>query len=200
MIAIDDILISEDVVEEHFVCDLLKCKGACCVEGDGGAPLDVDELKILDAIYEKVEPFLEQDGINAISERGKYVFEKDHEYTGYGTPLIGNTGACAYRIIKADGVAACGIEKAWEAGAVDFRKPVSCHLYPIRIKEYETMTAVNYEVWDICDAACALGDQLKVPAYRFVKDGLIRKFGEEFYQRLEGSAAYMKKNEQRSSH
>jgi hypothetical protein len=199
MIAIDDILISDDVVSEHFVCNLVKCRGACCVEGDGGAPLEREELPVLDEIYDKLEPFLADDGIEAIRERGRYVFEKDDEYTGYGTPLIGDTGACAYRVINDNGVAACGIEKAWEAGAVEFRKPISCHLYPIRIKEYETMTAVNYEVWDICDAACALGDELKVPAYRFVKEGLIRKFGEEFYQRLEGSAAYMTRNEQRSN-
>lgn len=195
MIVIDDILISDDVVSEHFICDLSKCKGACCVEGDGGAPLDEEELPLLDKEYANIEPFLMEDGIEAIRERGKYVFESDDEYTGYGTPLIGNTGACAYRTFDKKGIAVCGIEKAFEAGATKFRKPVSCHLYPIRIKKYETITAVNYEVWDICSAACALGDQMKVPAYVFVKEGLIRKFGEEFYKRLEGSAAYMKKHE-----
>lgn len=199
MIAIDDILISADVVEEHFVCDLNRCKGACCVEGDGGAPLSDDELPVLDDIFEMLRPFLEQDGIEAVEKQGRYVFESDSDYTGYGTPLIGDTGACAYRVIGKNGIASCGIEKAWEAGAVPFRKPVSCHLYPIRVKEYESMTAVNYEVWDICDPACALGDKLKVPAYRFVREALIRRFGEDFYNRLDGAAEYMKKNEQRSS-
>lgn len=181
---IDDILVSDDVVDVKFVCDLTRCKGACCVEGDGGAPLEVDELKLLDDHYAAIEPFLTEKGRAAIEAQGKYLFEKDDEYTGYGTPLIGNTGACAYVTFDGQGVAQCGIEQAWAAGAIPFRKPVSCHLYPVRVKVYEEITAVNYETWDICSPACELGKSLQVPVYQFVRDGLIRRFGEEFYEQL----------------
>lgn len=192
MIVIDDILISDDVVDKKFVCDLSKCKGACCIEGDGGAPLEVDELQIMEDIYEKVKPYMSEKGIAAVEKKGKYVFEKDDEYTGYGTPLIGNTGACAYVVEDENGMALCSIEQAHKDGIVDFKKPISCHLYPIRIKELKLNTAVNYDYWDICDDACKLGKSLKMPTYKFVKDGLIRKFGEEFYAQLDGAAKFKK--------
>ncbi len=195
MIVIDNILISDDVAEKQFVCDLNKCKGACCVEGDGGAPLELDEMKALDAVYEAVKPYMTKKGIATVEEKGKYVFEKDDEYTGYGTPLIGNTGACAYVNFDDKGIAQCSIEQAFNDGVVSFHKPISCHLYPIRIKEYKHSTAVNYERWDICDDACTLGAQLKVPTYIFVKNALIKKFGEEFYEQLEGAVAYKNKQE-----
>lgn len=195
MIVIDDILVSDDVIQKQFVCDLKKCKGACCVEGDGGAPLEVDELKILEEQYEKIEPYMTEKGKAAVAEKGKYVFEKDDQYTGYGTPLIGNTGACAYVNFNEKGIAYCSIEQAYNDGIIDFRKPISCHLYPIRINEYKHSTAVNYEVWNICNDACTLGAQLKVPTYIFVKDALIRKFGEEFYEQLEGAVEFMNKKD-----
>jgi len=150
----------------------------------------VDELKTLEDIYDTIEPYLSERGKGAIAEKGKYVFEKDDHYTGYGTPLIGNTGECAYVVFDENGITKCSIEQAFLDGKVDFKKPVSCHIYPIRIKEYETITAVNYEVWEICSDACILGAELKVPAYQFVKDGLIRKFGEEFYAQLDGAAKF----------
>ncbi|MEZ5007056.1 MAG: DUF3109 family protein [Chitinophagales bacterium] len=196
MIVIDDILISDDVIEKQFVCDLKKCKGACCIEGDGGAPLEVDELKILEDEYEKFEPYMTEIGKQAIAEQGKYVFEKDDFYTGYGTPLIGNTGACAYVNYDEKGVALCSIEQAFNDGKITFRKPISCHLYPVRIKEYKKSTAVNYETWNICSDACTLGAKLKVPTYVFVKDALIRKFGEEFYEQLDGAAQFKNKQEE----
>ena len=195
MIVIDDILISDDVVEKQFVCNLKRCKGACCIEGDGGAPLEVEELKILDEIYEVVEPYMSEEGKKAVEEKGKYVFEKDDEYTGYGTPLIGNTGACAYVTLDENGITKCTIEQAYLDKKIDFQKPVSCHLYPIRVKEYETITAVNYEVWDICSDACVLGAELKVPAYQFVKEGLIRRFGADFYAQLEGAVNFKEQGE-----
>ena len=187
MIAIDDKLISDDVIEERFVCDLTACKGVCCVEGDFGAPLEGDEPEMLEKVYEAVKPYLTPAGIKAIEEQGFYVKEED----GKRTPLIEGK-ACAY-ITKENGVILCGIDKAYREGKVDWQKPVSCHLYPIRVKKYKDYEAVNYERWEICKAACALGDKLKMPVYRFLKEALIRKYGESFYNALDAAAEYVKK-------
>ncbi|MFN8283007.1 MAG: DUF3109 family protein [Chitinophagales bacterium] len=187
MILIDDVLISDDVIDVQFVCNIKKCKGICCVEGDSGAPVEKSETKILKKIYPKIKKYLLPEGIKAIEEQGTFVDEPDDEYTPFATPLI-DGGACAYVNYEKDGTISCAIEKAWKDGATDFRKPISCHLYPIRIKQMETVTAVNYDVWDICGDACKLGKSLKVPVYVFLKDALIRKFGEEFYITLEHAA------------
>lgn len=183
MILIDDIIISDDVVEKHFVCNLKACKGACCVEGDSGAPLDSDEVQILEKHIDKILPYLTEKGRSAIAQQGVFIVEEDDEYTGLATPLIEGQ-ACAYAQYDPSGTTYCGIEKAYLEGVIPFRKPVSCHLYPVRIKNYDTITAVNFDEWDICDPACTLGKELKVPVYVFVKDALIRKFGEAFYEVL----------------
>jgi hypothetical protein len=180
MLAIENKLVSEDLIEEQFVCDLNACKGACCVEGDTGAPLDEKELAILDSIYEKVKPYLRADGI-AVLEKERYVWEEEDKK--WKTPLVA-AGPCAY-VNYDNGIAICGIEKAYKDGKVDFQKPVSCHLYPVRIKEYDGFEAVNYERWNICKAACKNGKKFKVPVFKFVKDALIRKYGQEFYNALE---------------
>ncbi len=186
MILIDDKIISDDVVEKQFVCNLEACKGACCWEGDYGAPLTDEEQEILVKIYEDVKPFLTAEGIAAIEAQGVFTyFKKAKEY---GTPLINNR-ACAYMTYDELGIAKCGIEQAHKAGKTDFLKPISCHLYPIRIESYEGFDAVNYDKWEICSAACTLGEKLKIPAYQFVKEALIRKYGEQFYEALEGAAA-----------
>ena len=187
MILIDDILISDDVIEKQFVCNISKCKGICCVEGDSGAPVEKSETKILKKIYPKIKNYLLPEGIKAIEEQGAFVDEPDDEYTAYATPLI-DGGACAYVNYEKDGTISCGIEKAWKDGVTDFQKPISCHLYPIRLKPMEDIIAVNYDVWDICSDACKLGKGLKVPVYVFLKDALIRKFGEEFYKALDEAA------------
>ena len=183
MILIDDVLISDDVVEKQFVCNLSACKGACCIEGDSGAPVEEDEIAPLQQNIDKILPYLTEEGRNAIAAQGVYITEEDDEYTGLATPLI-NGGACAYIAYRPDGTVTCGIEEAYNDRKISFRKPISCHLYPIRIKNYDTVTAVNFDEWDICNDACTLGKQLKVPVYVFVKDALIRKFGEDFYEVL----------------
>ncbi len=180
MFQIGNTLISEEILSEEFVCNLSKCKGICCVEGDSGAPLNEDELPILDDIYEDIKPYLRPEGIAAIEKSGKYERDSDGEWV---TPLV-NGGECAYVIFDEKGITKCGIEKAWEEGAVDYKKPISCHLYPVRLKEYKKFTAVNYHVWDICSDACALGKELKVNVVHFLKDALIRKFGQEWYDEL----------------
>ena len=184
MIQIDDKLISEDLFSEEFVCNLAKCKGICCVEGDAGAPLDEDETKILDEIYPKIKPYLRPEGIQAIEEQGTYTLDFEGDLV---TPLV-NNAECAYVIFDEKGYTKCAIEKAYEDGVIDWQKPISCHLYPIRITEYSNFSAINYHEWDICSDACTLGKELGVKVYQFLKKPLIRKYGEDFYQTLSETA------------
>ncbi|MFK7050438.1 MULTISPECIES: DUF3109 family protein [Flavobacterium] len=180
MFQIGKTIVSEDILEKEFVCNLTACKGACCIDGDSGAPLLEDELPILENIYPKIKHLLRPEGLEAIEKQGTWVKDKDNEL---GTPLIDNKD-CAYVIFK-EGNALCGIEEAYNQGLVDWKKPVSCHLYPIRIKDFTSFQAVNYDRWDICSDACSLGKELKVPIYKFVKEALVRRFGTEWYEELE---------------
>ena len=181
MIQLHNTLISEDIIEKEFVCNLSKCKGACCVEGDAGAPLTDEETAILENIFETVKPYLRPEGVAAIQDQGTWIVGDDGEKE---TPLV-NGSECAYVIFDDKGITKCGIEKAHEDGQVDFKKPVSCHLYPVRIKSYSEFDAVNYHKWPICSDACTLGKELEVPIHRFVKDALIRKYGEAWWKELD---------------
>lgn len=174
-------IVSEDIIEKDFVCNLSACKGACCIDGDAGAPLEEAETKIMASIYPKVKPFLRQKGIDAIEQQGVYIKGEDGEWE---TPLI-NGADCAYVIFDNNNVALCAIEEAYNQGEISFKKPVSCHLYPVRVKDYSEFSAVNYHKWQVCDDACALGKELQMPVYKFVKAALIRKFGEDWYTELE---------------
>lgn len=174
-------IVSEEIIENDFVCNLTACKGACCVDGNAGAPVADDETDTLRDIFDQVRPYLRPEGIAAIEEQGPYVKGDDGEWE---TPLV-NGNECAYVTFSDQGVAKCGIEEAYEQGAVSWKKPISCHLYPVRVREYTELTAVNYHKWEICDPACALGEELKVPIYKFVKEALIRKFGADWYAELE---------------
>ena len=184
MFQIGKAIVSDDILEKEFVCNLSACKGACCIDGEAGAPLEDKETEILVDIYADVKPFLRAEVVSAIEEQGAFIKGTDGEWE---TPLI-NKEECAYVIYSGKGIAKCGIEEAYNNGATKWRKPVSCHLYPVRITEYEELTAVNYHKWQICDPACSLGEELKIPIYRFVKEALIRKFGKEWYQKLENIA------------
>ena len=188
MFQIGKTVISEEILENDFVCNLSACKGACCVDGEAGAPLEDEEIKILKEIYPKVKPFLRKEGIEAIEEQGPYVKGLDGEWE---TPLV-NGSECAYVVFDKKGTALCGIEEAYNQGEIQWKKPVSCHLYPIRIQQYSEFAAVNYHKWHICDDACSLGKELGVPVYRFVKQALIRKFGESWYEELEKVAKEIK--------
>lgn len=174
-------IVSEDIIKKDFVCNLSACKGACCVDGDAGAPLEQKETEILKSIYPKVKPFLRPESIEAIEAQGTYITADDGELE---TPLI-NGADCAYVIYNEDNIALCAIEEAYNQGKISWKKPVSCHLYPVRVKDYSEFSAVNYHKWQICDDACSLGKELQVPVYKFVKEGLIRKFGEDWYAELE---------------
>ncbi len=174
-------IVSEEVIKKDFVCNLSACKGACCIDGDAGAPLDKEEIEMLEAIYPKVKPFLREEGIKAIEEQGTYITTEEGELE---TPLINNAD-CAYVVFDENEVAMCGIEEAYNQGEINWKKPVSCHLYPVRVSDYTEFSAVNYHRWQICDDACELGKELGVPVYKFVKEALIRKFGEDWYIELE---------------
>ncbi|WP_159800329.1 DUF3109 family protein [Flavobacterium sp. MK4S-17] len=182
-------IVSEDILEKEFVCNLSACKGACCIDGDAGAPLTKEETLILEEIYPKVKPFLRKEGIAAIEGQGTWVTGTDGDLE---TPLIDNKD-CAYVIFDGK-TALCGIEQAYNQGLVNWKKPVSCHLYPIRVKDFTEFAAVNYDRWDICSDACALGKELEVPVYKFVREALIRRFGQDWYNELEKVAAELKDN------
>ncbi|CAA0146199.1 conserved hypothetical protein [Tenacibaculum maritimum] len=177
-------IISEDIIKKDFVCNLSACKGACCIDGDAGAPLEKEETDILEKIYPKVKPFLRKEGIQAIEEQGTWITS---DFGELETPLIGDAD-CAYVIFDDKNTALCAIEEAYNQGIIDWKKPISCHLYPIRVQNYTEFSAVNYNKWKICNDACSLGKELQVPIYKFVKQALIRKFGQNWYDELEKEA------------
>lgn len=190
MIAIDNILISDDVVSKQFVCDLSKCHGGCCEEGDAGAPLADEELDLIIELYETIKPYLTKEAIEEIEANGKYVYHKDF---GWVTPTLSSDNEiCVYAIREKNGLIKCAFEKAYNDGKIKWKKPVSCHLFPIVAKKSKDKTSwlVNYWPREIlCKPACVLGEKLKVPVYQFLKEPLIRKFGEEFYTMLETTAS-----------
>lgn len=188
MVQIDDKIISLDVFEQQFVCDLSACKGACCVEGDSGAPLESEEADILAQIYDKVKPFMREEGIKEVEDQGFSVIDKDGDLT---TPLVNNK-ECAFVSFDQNGTAKCSIEQAYNKGDVDFKKPISCHLFPIRIQKYDDFEAVNYESIKICEPACNCGQKLQVPVYKFLKEPLIRLYGESWYHTLSEAAVELK--------
>lgn len=181
MITVGNAVISDDIAENQFVCDLQKCKGACCEEGEYGAPLEDDELETLEMIYVDIEDFLSEEGKKEIAKSGKYGKDPDGEYS---TPVIKGR-ECAYAVRTEDSKLQCGIENAYKAGRTTFRKPISCQLYPIRITKYDHYDALNYHRWHICNPACELGQKLSMPIYKFVKDALVRKYGREWYRELQ---------------
>ena len=188
MIAIDNKLISDEVITEHFVCDLTKCKGGCCEDGDAGAPLTKEELDMLLESYDAAKEFMTPEGIAVIEKLGKYTYDRDF---GWVTTTI-NEGICAYGYRDKKGVIMCSFEQAYNKGLTKWKKPISCHLYPIKISRSHIdpdMEYLNYEPREeLCSGGCKLGDKLKVPAYVFLKDALVRKYGEEFYEMLEAAA------------
>ena len=186
MIAIDNILVSDNVIEKQFVCDLNKCKGGCCEEGDAGAPLDEEELDIVSKLYEKIKPYLTAPSIAEIEKKGKYVYHKEF---GWVTPTLGNDKEiCVYGVRDEKGIIKCAFEQAYYNGVISWKKPISCHLFPVITKKgrHGDYEKVNYEPREkLCSPACVLGKKLQVPTYEFLKEALIRKYGEEFYSALD---------------
>jgi len=181
LIAIDNILVSDEVVEAQFVCDLHKCKGGCCEDGDAGAPLEKEEMKIIDENFNAIESYLSPEGLVEIKRKGNFVYDKEF---GWVTPTI-NGGICAYGFRDRQGIIKCGIEAAYYDGKLDWKKPISCHLFPIKTFRAKEHTMVNYEPREtLCKPGCVLGKKVKMPVYQFLKEALERKFGEDFYTAL----------------
>jgi hypothetical protein len=184
MIIIDNVLVSDEIVQEQFVCDLSKCKGACCVDGDAGAPLEEEEKAKIEEVFEKVKPYLNERSLQEIEKQGRYVWNDEF---GWVTPAI-DGGICVYATFDDLGIVKCGIEQAYRDGKIDWKKPISCHLFPIRIEKSSDgkQDYVNYEPReDLCKPGCKLGKKLKVPVYEFLKEPLTRKYGADFYNTLD---------------
>ena len=177
MIQIGTSIVSLDIFDRHFVCDLAKCRGMCCVCGESGAPLEDSETGILEKIYPKVKKYMTRAGIAAVEKYGVYDTDWDSDRV---TPLIGKSEDCAYSF-KENGIVYCAVEKAFINGEIDFRKPVSCHLYPIRITRCGDFEAVNYHNWDICKNTA---EKTGTPLYIFLKEPLTRKYGSKWYGEL----------------
>jgi hypothetical protein len=188
MLEIGRTVVSLDILEKKFLCDLLKCKGACCVEGDSGAPVTPDEVRIIEESYSEFESYIPENHRKAIKDQGFAVIDIEGDLV---TPLVDNL-QCAYSF-EEKGIIKCGIEKAFLDGKITFRKPVSCHLFPIRITEYKRFDAVNYEQIDICQPGRDCGKSEKLPVYVFLKEPLIRKYGEEWYEQLSYAAENLPK-------
>ncbi len=183
MIEIDDKIVSEDILLNHFACDIAQCKGICCVEGNAGAPLDVEEVDILEQEYDNYKPYMTSEGIDSVERQGFMVIDEDGDYT---TPLV-NDAECAYAYVE-NGITLCAIEKAWRLGECSFPKPISCHLYPIRLINFSNGgVGLNYHRWSVCRSACQNGAKLQIPIYKSLKEPIIRRFGEEFYTALEAA-------------
>lgn len=181
MIAIDNVLVSDDVIEAKFVCDLHKCKGGCCEDGDAGAPLEKKEMQIIEENFKQIAPYLSSEGSDVIKNKGKFLYDKEF---GWVTPTI-NNAICAYGFRDKQGIIKCGIEAAYNDGKLNWKKPISCHLFPIKTTRTKDYTMVNYEPREVlCNPGCVLGKKVKMPVYQFLKESLIRKFGEAFYNTL----------------
>ncbi len=190
MIEIGRTILSLDVFEKHFLCDLLKCKGACCIEGDSGAPVTEDEAQQIERNYPQFEKYLPEKHKEEIKKQGFSIIDSDGDLV---TPLVENR-QCAYSFYNEKGILKCAIEKSYREGKSDFKKPISCHLFPIRIKKYRRFDAVNYEQLKICKPGRECGKSNQLPLYKFLKEPLIRNYGEEWYKEVEIAAEYLQNN------
>lgn len=180
IIEVENTLISSEIFSVNFVCNLEKCKGACCIEGDRGAPIEKDEIEKINANLAAIRPFMTEAGKQLLDTEG---FHEGEEINDIATTCL-PTGECVFAY-QENGILGCAMEKAFKAGKTDFYKPISCHLYPIRINKIGDFDAVNYHSWDICKAACQFGNELNIPTFKFLKEPLIRKYGEPWYHEVE---------------
>ncbi len=181
IIEIGDKVVSTALFDEEFVCNLSACKGACCIEGDEGAPLSMEELNLLEDNVDKIKPYMTEEGKAAVEEKGVFYMDRENEPV---TSLV-NGAECAFVFRDEKGITKCSVEHAHRKGDITFNKPISCHLYPIRAAKYGAFTVLNYDRWTICSDACTLGKELQVSVYKFLKEPIIRAYGEEFYAELE---------------
>jgi hypothetical protein len=181
LIIIGEALVSEDILEKKFICHLEKCHGACCVSGDRGAPLDRTEIEVIEKELQVIKPFMDEEGLELLAKEGFYETDPDD---GELVTTCRSDGACIF-VVYEEGITQCAIEKAHKNKLTSYKKPMSCHLYPIRAAKYGDYTVLNYDKWDICQSACSLGEALNVPVFQFLKEPLIRKMGEAWYKELE---------------
>ena len=189
MIKVDDKIISLDIFKKQFSCDLKACKGACCVEGDSGAPVTIKEKEILEKSYVSIKPYMSKEGIEEIEKKGVAIYDDDGDLT---TSLV-NNNECVFVIFE-NNIAKCAIEKAYQNKKIDFKKPISCHLFPARIKEYDDFDAINYEDLKICKPACDCGVKSTTYVYDFLQEAFIRKYGKEWYEKLLEAAKLLQQN------
>ena len=180
MIEIEGKIVSADLLRDKFACDLSQCKGACCIVGDAGAPLEIEEVDILEEEYENYKPYMKPEGIEAIENDDVY----DYDEKGALVTRLINNEECAFVYFHENGTALCAIEKAYLEGKIDFWKPISCHLYPIRLEEKNGFIYVNYHEWSVCVPAKRKGEKEGIPLYKFLKGPMIRRFGEDWYERF----------------
>lgn len=184
MIEIDDKIVSIDLLKEQFLCDITKCKGICCVEGNAGAPLEASEVDELEREWQNYKQYMPEEGVKAVEAQGFMVLDEDGDLT---TPLV-NDAECAYAYSE-NGITLCAVEKAWLRGECSFRKPISCHLYPIRVIKFKSGgEGLNYHHWSVCKSACENGAKLKVPVYKSLREAIVRAYGEEFFEALDVAA------------
>lgn len=181
LIEIQNHIVSTELFEQKFVCDLQACKGACCVEGDAGAPLTLEEVDLLEENLQEILPFMRKEGIESVDKTGVFYMDEDNEPV---TTLVDGK-ECAFVYFDEQGITKCAVETAYKSGKTTFHKPISCHLYPIRVKKLYDQLALNYDRWPICKPACSCGDALNVPVYRFLREPIIRRFGSSFYSEME---------------
>lgn len=181
MLIVGDVLISDELIDKCFCCDLAQCGGACCVEGDSGAPLAPEEVADLDEHYPVFQKYMTEEGVATVEQIGEtFVFDGQGEFS---TPLIESDKSCAFSF-REDGICKCAIEKSFLNGEIPFQKPISCFLYPVRASKVGKYIALNYHHWDICKSACKKGTDLQIPIYQFLKESLVRKFSSEWYEEL----------------
>jgi hypothetical protein len=191
IVEIEDKLVSSELFSKQFVCNLSACKGACCVEGDTGAPLEKGEIKLIEKSLDKIKQFMTPEGIEAVDESGVSYLDSWEDPV---TTLVKGK-ECAFVFYDEQGITKCSIEKAYREGVIPFNKPISCHLYPIRVKKHKEYESLNYDRWSICKDACTLGKELKVPVYKFLKEPLVRAYGANFFSEMEKVAKELEKQE-----
>ncbi len=189
MIIVDDVLVADEILNKQFICDLTRCKGGCCVEGDAGAPLEKEELKEVKAAFSVIKDEMTEAALKEVEQTGTHTIDDDYSYV---TPTVGN-GICVYGYYDEQGIVKCLIEKAYNEGKIAFKKPISCHLFPILYTQTPAAEFLNYEPRKkLCAPACSLGEKLQVPVYQFLKEPLIRKFGEDWFNALEHIDKHLK--------
>ena len=179
MLAVDDTLISDDIFSQCFFCDLSCCSGICCVEGDAGAPLEEEEISILEDYKEMITPYMIPEGVAVINQLGMFDYDEGGNLV---TPLVDDRD-CAF-VYYEDNIAKCAIEKAYLDKKIDFLKPISCHLYPIRITSYAHYDAINYHQWNVCESARKKGKEMNISVFEFLKIPLARKYGQQWIEKV----------------